>query len=99
MSNKKILNNSFFLYIRLFITLSITLFTTRIVLNNLGLDDYGVYGAIGSIVALIILSLTFFFIQDSWKKEKADRIDREEKINNIYNEIMGKNEKEVENEK
>lgn len=59
MSNKKILNNSFFLYIRLFITLSITLFTTRIVLNNLGLDDYGVYGAIGSIVALII------FLQNS----------------------------------
>ena len=54
---------------------------------------------ISCIVALITLSLTFFFIQDSWKKEKADRIDREEKINNIYNEIMGKDEKEVENEK
>ena len=40
-----------------------------------------------------------FVIKNSWKKEKADRIDREEKINNIYNEIMGKNEKEVENEK
>ena len=54
---------------------------------------------ISCITALITLIIMIFFLKDSWKKEKADRIDREEKINNIYNEIMGKNEKEVENEK
>ena len=48
---------------------------------------------IGNISLFIFVIVFMFFIKDSWEKEKADRKDREEKIENMYNEIMGKNEK------
>jgi len=53
MSNRKILSNTVALYFRLLITLFVSLFTTRIVLKNLGIEDYGLYGTVGSLIALI----------------------------------------------
>lgn len=34
-----------------------------------------------------------FFMKNSWEEERKSRKDKEEKIENMYNEIMGKNEK------
>lgn len=48
---------------------------------------------IGNISLFIFVIVFMFFIKDSWEKEKADRKDREEKIENMYNKVMGKNEK------
>lgn len=53
MSNKKILSNTLALYFRLLVTLFVSLFTTRIVLKNLGVEDYGLYGTVAGIIALI----------------------------------------------
>ena len=47
-----IAKNTFFLYIRLILTLGVTLFTSRVVLNALGVDDYGIYSIVGGVVAL-----------------------------------------------
>ena len=50
--NKKILQNTLTLYARqLFITF-VNLYTLRVVLNTLGIEDYGIYTVIGGIVAL-----------------------------------------------
>ena len=56
--NKKasLAKNTTFLYIRMFVILLVSLFTTRIVLKNLGIEDYGIYNVVGSIVSLF----TFF---------------------------------------
>lgn len=53
MSNKLIFTNTIALYFRLLITLFVSLFTTRIVLKNLGVEDYGLYGTVAGIIALI----------------------------------------------
>lgn len=49
---KTIAKNAVFLYIRMLIVTLITLFTSRIVLRELGIEDYGLYNVVGGVVAL-----------------------------------------------
>ncbi len=51
-NNKRIAKNTFILYIRMFFTMGVSLFTSRVVLNTLGIEDYGVYSIVGGIVSL-----------------------------------------------
>lgn len=51
-SNKRIAKNVLYLYIRLFLMLIVGLYTSRIVLDRLGSVDYGLYGVVGSLVAI-----------------------------------------------
>lgn len=57
MSNtKRIAKNTLVLYVRMVIVLLITLYTSRVVLKALGVDDFGLYNVVGGVVGL----LTFF---------------------------------------
>lgn len=47
-----IAKNSIFLVIRMLITMWINLYTTRLILQGLGLEDYGTYGLIGGVVSM-----------------------------------------------
>lgn len=49
---KTIAKNAVFLYIRMIIVTIITLFTARIVLRELGFEDYGLYNVVGGVVTL-----------------------------------------------
>ena len=49
--NKRIAKNSLFLYIRMLITMMIGLYTSRVILKVLGVQDYGVYEVVGGIIA------------------------------------------------
>ena len=49
-SNKRIAKNTLFMYLRMLITMVVTLYTSRIVLNTLGENDFGIYNLIGGIV-------------------------------------------------
>ncbi len=51
--NRKIAKNTLSLYFRMFITLGVSLYTSRIVLNVLGVSDYGLYSLVGGIVTLM----------------------------------------------
>lgn len=51
-STRRVAKNSLILYVRVMITMLITLWTTRIVLNSLGEEDYGIYNVVGGIVVL-----------------------------------------------
>lgn len=51
-NNRLIAKNTLFLYIRMFVTMLTSLFTSRIVLNILGETDFGIYNIIGGIVVL-----------------------------------------------
>lgn len=57
--NKRIAKNTGFLYIRMLVMLFINLYTSRVVLDQLGASDYGLYNVVGSLV------LMFSFIQGS----------------------------------
>lgn len=48
----RIARNSLFLYLRMLVTMWLNLWATRLVLVNLGADDMGVYGVVGSVVGL-----------------------------------------------
>ncbi len=52
-NNKRIVKNVFFLYFRMFLIISVSLYTSRVVLNVLGVTDYGIYNVIGGVVALM----------------------------------------------
>ena len=51
-NNKLIAKNTAFLYIRMFVVLVITLYTSRVVLRTLGVTDYGVYNVVGSLATM-----------------------------------------------
>lgn len=48
--SKRIAKNTAFLYIRMFLTMAVSLYTVRVVIETLSIQDYGLYGAIGGIV-------------------------------------------------
>ena len=53
MSHKKILKNTLALYIRQIIIILITLYSMRVVLLELGVEDFGVYSVISGFVTLL----------------------------------------------
>lgn len=52
-NNKRILRNTILLYFRMLFLMGISLFTSRIVLKTLGVEDYGIYNVVGGIVAVL----------------------------------------------
>ncbi|WP_321290633.1 oligosaccharide flippase family protein [uncultured Sunxiuqinia sp.] len=51
-NNKRIAKNTLLLYFRMFLTMGISLYTSRIVLNTLGIEDFGIYNVVGGIVMM-----------------------------------------------
>lgn len=49
-NNKRIAKNTMFLYFRMMITMGVSLYTSRVILQVLGVDDYGIYQSVGGIV-------------------------------------------------
>lgn len=54
-NNKRIAKNTILLYIRTILIMLITLYTSRVVLNALGVVDYGIYNVVGGVVAMFSL--------------------------------------------
>ena len=84
-SNKRIAKNTFILYLRMFIVLGVNLFTSRLVLQGLGVSDYGIYNVVGGVVVLFsFISNTMgaaslrFFSYELGLKESGN-------LNEIYN--------------
>ena len=50
--NKRIAKNTFLLYLRTILVMFVALYTSRVVLNTLGIEDYGVYTAVGGVVSM-----------------------------------------------
>ena len=52
-NNKLIAKNASMLYVRMFISMAIQFFTSRVVLKALGVDDYGLSNLVGGIIILV----------------------------------------------
>lgn len=52
-SNKTIAKNTLFLYFRMMLTMLIALYTSRVILQVLGVDDFGIYQAVGGVVGML----------------------------------------------
>ncbi|MDN0048055.1 MATE family efflux transporter [Bacteroides gallinaceum] len=51
-NNKRIAKNTLLLYVRTLFIMLVTLYTSRVVLNTLGVTDYGIYNVVGGVVAM-----------------------------------------------
>lgn len=52
-SNKRIAKNTLLLYIRMLFIMAVSLYTSRVILQTLGVDDYGIYNVVGGFVAML----------------------------------------------
>lgn len=52
-TSERILKNTVFLYVKMGITVFISLYTTRLVLNALGASDFGVFGVVGGVITML----------------------------------------------
>lgn len=75
-NNKRIAKNTLFLYLRMFLMMAISLFTSRVILATLGVSDYGIYNVVGGVVAMFGLlsgsitnSITRFLTFELGKKD------------------------------
>lgn len=51
-ANKRILKNSILLYVRMFVQMGISLYTSRIILQALGVTDFGLYNVVGGVITM-----------------------------------------------
>lgn len=51
-NNKRIAKNTLLLYIRTIFILLVTLYTSRVILNTLGVSDFGIYNVVGGVVSI-----------------------------------------------
>ena len=51
-NNKRIAKNTFLLYFRMLFTMGVSLYTSRVVLNTLGVEDFGIYNVVGGVVVM-----------------------------------------------
>jgi len=54
-NTKRIAKNTLMLYGRMLFSMVVSLYTSRVVLNTLGVVDYGIYGVVGGFVAMFSL--------------------------------------------
>ena len=54
-NNKRLAKNTLILYARMLFTVGISFYSTRLILANLGVSDYGVYNVIGGFVSMFYM--------------------------------------------
>jgi len=80
--NKKIVKNSLILYFKLIITSIIGLYASRVVLQNLGVSDFGLYSVVGSVVVMmaflntVMVSTTYRYIAFELGLKKKGNINK-----------------------
>lgn len=52
--SKKVAKNTFYLYIRMVLLMFIAFYTSRVILDKLGAEDYGLYNVVGSIAVTFV---------------------------------------------
>lgn len=51
-SGNRLARNTAYLYIRMLLLMAVNLYTSRVVLHSLGVEDYGVYNAVGGFISM-----------------------------------------------
>lgn len=74
-NTSRIAKNTLLLYFRMLLTMGVSLYTSRVILNALGVEDYGIYNVVGGVVAMFgILSgslsaaISRFITFELWKQ-------------------------------
>lgn len=54
-NNRRIAKNTLMLYVRMLFLMIVSLYTSRVVLHSLGVEDYGIYNAVGGFIAMFAM--------------------------------------------
>ena len=79
-NNKRIAKNTLMLYIRMLFMMGVSLFTSRVILETLGVEDFGIYSVVGGIVSMFtfinggMVNATQRFITFEIGKGNIDRL-------------------------
>lgn len=73
---KRLIKNTLYLYLRMFFQLSIALYTSRVILDILGVIDYGIYNLIGGFVSM------FSIVSNSLSSSVSRKLTFEIGVNN-----------------
>lgn len=83
-NNKRIAKNTMMLYMRMLFSMLVTLYTSRVILDKLGVSDFGIYNVVGGIATIFTFvntamtsSTQRFLVFELGKKEKS-------KINEVF---------------
>lgn len=78
-NNKRIAKNTVVLYIRTFITMLVSLYTSRVVLNSLGIENYGIYCVVAGFISMLTIlsgslssSISRFITYELGKKNSSN---------------------------
>lgn len=84
-SNKTIAKNTIYLYLRKLLTIAINIYASRLLLQTLGIDDFGLYGLVGSVIVMFssLRGLFSSSIQRYINTAKGD--DSADRVNEIFN--------------
>lgn len=58
-NNKRIAKNTLFLYMRMLLIMGVTLYTSRVVLRVLGVEDFGIYNVVGGVVSIMSFFISY----------------------------------------
>lgn len=84
-NSKRIAKNTIFLYIRMLLIMAVTLYTSRIILHTLGVEDFGIYNLVGGVAS------SFIFFSSSLSNATQRYLNFElgsgdiSKVRNIFN--------------
>ena len=82
--SKKIAKNTIILYMRQILIMVITLYTSRIILQTLGADDYGIYNVVGGFVTMFNVISGAFTVAISRFMAYVVGEDNEEKLEELF---------------
>lgn len=77
--NKRIAKNTLMLYGRMLLSMLVTLYTSRIVLNTLGIDDFGIYNVVAGVIIM------FGFLNNAMTASTQRFLTYESAKNNLVN--------------
>lgn len=86
--DKRIAKNTFLLYVRMFFLIIVNLYMSRVVLNALGFEDFGLYSVVGSVVSFLGFLNTAMAAAAQRFMSYASGIGEEENLNSTFNSIM-----------
>lgn len=61
-SNNRLVKNTLLLYVRTIIVMCVGLYTSRVILDVLGIEDYGIYNVVGGFVVMFSVFLHHYQI-------------------------------------
>lgn len=85
-NQKVVAKNTLMLYIRMSVMMIISLYTSRIVLDILGLDDFGIYNVVGGVVVMFsFLNVTLTVAIRRFLAYEMGKNKNDERIQNVFN--------------